>query len=230
MKHMENIGTPAAEAMYKSKKHSLDILIGLDNTKLQQYVRGSWMSHAKVNMTKTELRFVKMVVQPSLSINVSSVSASMSDVLTRLTCILKSSSPDEEGMAKVKVALAACSGSLETHPFITGMVLQAHRLVTKQQRGMENMRGRRTWETEEERQHIADAGHQLALMGGHSLLAKELGIALPTTCVDELRKYSLPCPGLALLWPETVLKENYQLLDQRFIRAHGKPKRNLDIQ
>ena len=109
------------------------------------------------------------------------------------------------------------------------MVLQAHRLVTKQQRGIETMRGRRSFETEEERQHIADAGLQLALMGGHSVLAKELGMSLPRTCVDDLRKYSLSSPGIALLWADTLLKENYQLLDQRFIRAHGKPKRNLDI-
>ena len=46
------------------------------------------------------------------------------------------------------------------------------------------------------------------------------------TVLDELHSMTLPCPALALLWPETV-QTNFEILSQRFNVVPGVGTRNL---
>ena len=46
------------------------------------------------------------------------------------------------------------------------------------------------------------------------------------TVLDDLHSMTLPCPALALLWPET-LQTNFEIVSQRFNVVPGQGTRNL---
>ena len=82
--------------------------------------------------------------------------------------------------------------------------------------------------TERERSLLADAGMQLAMASCNTGLARECGLSSTALklSLDELHLNSLPTPALAVRWPE-ILQENFQLLDQRFLRPEEAPNRHL---
>ena len=92
------------------------------------------------------------------------------------------------------------------------------------------MRGRRSNETERELSMIADSGLQLALGACNPGLAREFGLSRAALRVrlDELQRYGLPSPALALVF-DGVMKSNFDLADQRFPRTPEMPKRSMAI-
>ena len=72
----------------------------------------------------------------------------MADVIGRFTALLMSGRAKQEDMASLKVAAAAIQGKLEAHPLLHGISLQCLRLIEKQERGIDSMRGRRSSKTE----------------------------------------------------------------------------------
>ena len=111
-----------------------------------------------------------------------------------------------------------------------GLCLQARRLVEKQDRGIFNMRGRRSLETEREAALISDAALSLSMHASNLSLAREFGIAAAQCKIslEILKKYSLPCAPLAVNWPE-VIQENWLLADQRYPKAPDAPRSFLVI-
>ena len=130
----------------------------------------------------------------------------------------------------MQVASAAISGDLSNHPMIMGLALQCKRKMEKQSRGITTMKGRRSKETEKEMALIADSGLQLALGACNPGLAAEFGLARAALRIslDELNRYGLPSPALALLF-DGVMKDNFELADQRFPRNDEMAKRNMAI-
>ena len=122
-------------------------------------------------MTAEEERFVKLVVNPSLAINVATVPEQMEEIMAKMTCYLKSASAEDEKVPAIKVAQASLAGSFDSNPLVLGLSLQAHRMLSKQRRGIMTMRGRRSLESEAERQAIVDSGLQLAILGGNYTMA-----------------------------------------------------------
>ena len=197
--------------------------------RLQQYVRGSWKSHGRTKLGQDEERFIKLIVNPCVDTNVASVPHGMGDILGKLTVMLKSGSINEDHICSIKLACASLQGAFAEHPLVQGLALQAFRMVQKQERGIFHMRGRRNSETEAEREAIADSGIQLALLGANAFMAKEFGLNVKAmkTSVDQLETYSLPSPGLALIF-KNRLESNYHLIDTRFFRPQDAPKRFWD--
>ena len=215
-------------ALYKSGDKKFKEVIALPTSKLQQWVRGSFLSDSSLSSSMKQ--FVETVVRPALECNVAAVPEKMADVIARVTAILAGSEANEEDHANLKIACAALTGQLSSHPLIQGLALQCRRLVDKAERGITTMRGRRSAETERERALISDAGLTLALHAGNAALAKEFGLPAASLKIslDILTEQSLPIPALALNW-DAVMKQNFVLVDQRYDRCQGAPKRLLAI-
>ena len=92
------------------------------------------------------------------------------------------------------------------------------------------MAGRRDSCSDREASLISDAGQMLALASANVGLAREFGLSSKSLhlSLDELQKHSLPTPALAVRWPDK-LKENWELLDQRFSRSTQCPQRDLAL-
>lgn len=202
-------------------------LLEMDAGQLQQWVRESWSSDG--HMDEKLKKFYTSVVKPSLSCHVGSVTDQMAFAIQRFTAIIAGNEADEEDVVKMKVAAFALSGDLSCHPLITGLALACRRLVDKQQRGIETLRGRKATESARESALVADAGYTLALMGGNAELARNFGLPASTCKISfaDLHANSLPTPALAILSDDTM-RENFILADQRFFRESPTPKRASD--
>ena len=207
----------------------MDYLLSIDNSKLQQFVRTSWLCHKTGKITPQENKFRQLVVIPAVNVNIATVPESMQHIMCRLTTILKSTEPEDENIKQIKIAQASISGTLDNHPLIVGLALQCHRMCSKQLRGCFTMRGRRSLESDAERQAIADSGLQLALIGGNAAMAKEFGLSAASvkTKVEDLAKHNLPTAALAVMSPD-ILKTNFQLAGQRFMCPKGFPQSRWD--
>ena len=211
-------------ALWKNDDSKLKEVVKLDTNKLQQWVRASCLCDP--SGTDRYQNFVATVVKPALSCNVAAIPANLQDIAGRFTAIIKGGEASEEDAVRLKIACSAIKGELSSHPLVCGLALQCARLVNKESRGIFTMSGRRSAETEREKSLISDAGQQLAMAAGNSALARQFGISssLCRISLDELLPASLPCPALALRWPN-VLKENFQLADQRYVKAQSTPRR-----
>lgn len=199
-------------------------LLELDCGKLQYWVRTSWLCDGTGN--KQLENYVASCVRPAVKCNLASVPKNMQEITAKFEAIIRGGLASEEDIASFKVACAAAKGELAMHPLVLGLSLQCHRLVEKETRGICHMQGRRSKESPHEAALIADAGLSLAIAGANMSLARQFGVPASALKidVDELRKLSLPQPALALCFPE-VMKENFALADQRYVRERGAPKR-----
>lgn len=196
------------KAVYGHRESHMKRIMEEAMPRLQQYVRGSWKSHGKSKLSGDEDRFIKLIVNPCVDTNVAAVPHGMGDVLGKMTAMLQTGTISEEHICSIKLACASLQGALEEHPLVQGLALQAFRMVQKQQRAIFHMRGRRSCETEAEREAIADSGIQLSLLGANGFMAKEFGLNVKAmkTSVDQVETYSLPSPGLALMFKEAGIK------------------------
>jgi hypothetical protein len=199
-------------------------LLELDCGKLQYWVRTSWLCDGTGN--KQLENYVASCVRPAVKCNLASVPKNMQEITAKFEAIIRGGLASEQDIASFKVACAAAKGELAMHPLVLGLSLQCHRLVEKETRGICHMQGRRSKESPHEAALIADAGLSLAIAGANMSLARQFGVPASALKIDvnELRKLSLPQPALALCFPE-VMKENFALADQRYVRERGAPKR-----
>ena len=160
--------------LYKKDPKRMQQILDLSNNKLQQLVRASWLKGTDVHSTETQGKFMTSVVKPALRFNISTVPNCFSDVLTRFSASIASGLFSDRDVAKLKVAAGVLDGRLDEHPLLHGLSLQCMRLLEKQQRGLETMRGRRSQESCLESSLISDAGLRLAMMSNNKSLAREL--------------------------------------------------------
>ena len=211
---------------YKAYHTKVTPVLSLDVLKLQQYIRASFLHDAKCTPALAD--FIACVVKPCLMVNVSAIPEQLADIAGRFAAIVAGGQCSEQDQVDIKLAASCISGRLSGHPLIQGVTLQLQRRLEKLDRGIETMRGRRSKESELERDLIADAGLQLAIAAGNNRLAKEFGMSRDSHRIhfERLSEHSLPIPALAVCHPE-VLQENFRLIDQRMVRAPNFPKRSL---
>ena len=215
-------------ALWQENDTKLHEIMGLSTPHLQQFVRAKCtMDPSATDRYKV---FVTSIVKPALATNISSIPANFHDVIGRFTAIIRGLEASEEDHVRLKLACSALRGEMTSHPLIAGLALQCSRMVKREERGIFTMSGRRESCTERESALIADCGMQLAMASGNVRLAREFGLSAASCRIslEELHAASLPTPGLALLWPE-IMKENFQLIDQRFPRQPGAPERAWDV-
>lgn len=214
-------------ALVRHNDAKMQEIIKLETPMLQQWVRQSCMSDSSA--TDRYKLFVATIVKPSLGVCVSSIPKNLEDIVGRFTAIMKGGMASEEDLVRLRIACSAIKGELTSHPLVCGLALQCSRMINKQDRNIWTMCGRRNKRTERESSLISDAGQQLAMACCNTNLAREFGLssAALKISLEELRSHSLPTPSLAIRWPGVML-ENFELLDQRFVRPHGAPKRDLD--
>ena len=186
-------------------------------------------SHTGVLCPSTLPRFVASIVNPCLNVSVASIPANMEDLISRMTCIIRGGVASEDDGVRLKLACSALKMDLDEHPLISGLSLACARMLDKHARGIFNLAGRKDENcSERERGLLADCGQQLAMASCNSRLAKEFGLAKSALkiCIDDLHQMSLPMPPLAIRWPQH-LRENFNLIDQRYFRQPEVPIRPL---
>lgn len=172
--------------------------------------------------------WISSVVTPATNINVGGVSDSMVDIIARFQACISAGRSSELDVTNIRIALSAISGQMSKHPFIQGLLLTSMTMVDKESRGINTLAGRPETRSETERALIADAAMQLAVTSGNRRLARSLGVAACqlSMALDDLLPKALPCPGLALNWPN-VLEQNFTIIDQRYVLQPNAPKRCL---
>lgn len=161
--------------LYRRGPVGMEKTLKLSNGRLQQLLRATWLKGgSEVNATEAQSAFVSSVVQPALRFNIATVPECFSDVVTRFSASIASGLFDDRDVAKLKIAAGVLDGRLDNHPLLHGLSLQCMRLLEKQQRGVNTMRGRRSTENPLETALISDAGLRLAMMSNNKKLAKEL--------------------------------------------------------
>ena len=203
-------------------------LMTLDTHFLQQWVRASCSSDSNGN-AQYKL-FLASVVKPCLMANVSSIPANLHDIIGRVTAIVQGDQANEEDQVRLKLVCSAMKGDMTSHPLLCGLALSCSRMTEKQSRNIFTMAGRRSNCSEREALLISDAGQQLACATGNVGLAREFGLSSRAGRVNqaELQNASLPVPPLAVTWPEK-LHNNFNLVDQRFVKAPETPQRSSDL-
>ena len=214
-------------ALYRGNKKQMDNLLNSDVTRLQNFVRTSFMCDAF--STAALYEFKEIVVKPFLDIHVASVPKHLSDLSAKFAAMLAAGNLADDLMVSIKIAASAISGNLSGHPLIQGLALQTHRMMEKQSRGIDTMQGRRGNESSLEKALISNAGLQLAVAAGNSKLARHFALSSSSHRVnlEILKQRGLPTPALAVCFPEH-LRQNFVLLDQLYPRTHSSPKRDLN--
>lgn len=213
-------------ALWKAEDKTLIKIADMSTHHLQQWVRLSFLSDP-IGTPQLQ-NFISSLVRPCLRVSVSSVPENMHEIMAKFSAVIQGGQAEEEYVAALKVACSCVSGELSNHPLVMGLALQCKRLCDKQARGLESMVGRRSSESQVERDLISHAGLSLALAGANYSLAKSFGLASTSLRIDldHLKKFSLPSPALSILWPD-VLESNFELLNQRFVQEQGAPQRFL---
>lgn len=216
-------------SLWEQEDSVLKQLVSLTPQMLQQWVRGSVYKDG-ISGNEQFRFFCATIVNPCMKVSVSSIPENMQMLINRMTLIIQGGAASEEDGIKLKMACNALKTDLENHPVIAGLSLACARMTDKNQRGIWTLAGRpdKTCSARE-RELLADAGMQLALASGNAVLARSFGITpnLLKIGIDKLFENSLPTAPLAIRWPE-ILKENFELIDQRFHRPDGAPQRHLD--
>lgn len=210
-------------AYYQRAPLKIDQVLHMSSSKLQLYVRAGLKCDP--NPSDALKSFIASVVTPACDVNIASIPDRLAETVSKLSCMLKGAEGSEQDKVDIKLALSAVSGRLQNHPLIQGLILQCSRYLEKRSRGIKDMRGRRSNESDLERDLVLDAGLQLSIASNNKNLATQFGLAMDSGKVrfDVLARHSLPIPCLALDYPEQ-LAENFNLADQRFKRANLAPK------
>ena len=202
-------------------------LVQMEVSHLQQSVRKAMLSDPKISERLRE--WIQIVVRPALHVSCASVPDRMTDIIARFTAILSGDQASEQDAVNMRLATACIKGDFQSNPFIQGLALACRRKAEKESRGIFTMAGRRDRDTtSKEAELISDAGISLAMACGNVAMAKSFGLSGSSLRInlDELEKHSLPTSALAVLW-EDVMKQNWIIADQRFVRHAEEPKRIL---
>lgn len=216
--------------LHIDNKQNVNKLMTLKTCELQQFVRHCFLSANENCKNEVFDSFVATVVKPALRCATENIPETLMEVASRFSVCLSSGEASEQDLLNMKLAAASLSGKLEAHPLIQGLSLQVYRRMEQRERGVEEGRGRRSHETELEKSLIAEAGIQLAAAAGNPSLVKLFGMSTKNVSLnlDQLHSMSLPRPALAMKYPE-VLKENFNLINQRFLPAPQASKRAKDL-
>eukprot|EP00435_Cladocopium_sp_Y103_P048643 s210_g14.t1 len=207
-------------------------VVDLNPAELQNYVRSSWMCLAPQDMTSNIQLFISSVVQPTLRVNATSIDSQMKSLFSGFVKALAKQNMTvswyfmELDQVNLKIMEAACFGRLDESPLVQGILAQTIIFLEKQGRGV-GISGRPPQMTETEAQLISDAALTLSVAGNNKVLAAKLGQSLGKAKIhlDDLEKFSLPNPALALL-SSSQMSLNLQLIDQKFPRSSAaSPKR-----
>lgn len=209
-------------ALYKREEHLSDLL-QLSCSKLQQWVRASWLCDP--GHSKPLQSFVATVVKPALACAAHTLPEHMQFVMSRFLAVVSGNAADEQDAITMKLAASVLSGELQSHPLIQGLMLACHRTVKRQQEG-KSLRGRHQACTDRELALISDAGLTLALHACNTSLALEFGLPASYCRISTqaLDKNSLPQFALALQWP-SLMEQNWELVQQRYVKHPKAPNR-----
>lgn len=201
--------------------------MAFDTNRLQQWVRGSCLSEGSGN--EIYQMFCNTIVKPCMDVSLASIPKGIELIISRMTCIIRGGAADEEDAIRLKMACSALKMDLSENPLVAGLSLACARMMDKESRSILTLAGRPDKTiTEREKALLADCGMQLAMASCNYPLARSLGLAASKLKIgfDELHANSLPTAPLAVRWPET-LRQNFQILDQRFVRGQEIPERSL---
>ena len=169
-------------------------------------------------------------LRPMLQVNVSDCGGELRQLSGLFASSLVSGNLSELAQINGRIAKAACTGRLAEHPVAMGIMVQCLDLIDRRERGINSLKHPRKM-GDLEQSLVEEAATLLATNGANSAAMKELGLSKLSTLrthgkVDNLLSQSLPCPCIALVWPD-VFKDNLHLIDSIIPRSGEKPRRRM---
>ena len=204
-------------SLYQRHESKMVKLLSLKDAELQNYVRyGFRASVAKTEMPPVLTHFAAAVVAPCLKVNVWKAGSDNSALLSQLSAYLASGRLTDMEEINARIASAAISGQLESHPLLQGLIVSVMQMLEKSERGIRTLRGRPQATSETACALVADAGLSLALAGGNIAMARQFGqrVRAGQVSFDKMDEHDLPRPALALRF-EGALQDNMERIDRR---------------
>ena len=151
-----------------------------------------------------------------LQINVQDCSGELKHLAAQFAGQLTQAGLSELSSLCLKIAKASCNGSVARHPAAMGIMLQCIERIERLDRGVETMRHPRAME-DVEKGLVEEAALLLATNGCSSGMMRDFGFSRVNALrnharVDKLLEQNLPCPALALLWPD-IIRQNISMID-----------------
>ena len=181
-------------------------------------------------MLPSALHFLRLLhyldgnVKPMLKVNVQDCGGDLKKLCHQFTLGLASGQLSELNQLSVRIMQATCDGRLANHPAAMGIVLQCVDLVDREARGISTLKKPRQM-SDIEQGLVEEAAILLATNGCHKDALRQLGFSKASILrnhsrLDNLMEQSLPCPALAILWPD-VLESNLAIIDAMYERNSG---------
>lgn len=213
--------------LYLRHGKKLDVIIGLSTFELQAYVRARFLSIRKDLRSEAFSSFLKTVVEPTLGINVVSIS-DQKPVMVKARSFferyLKNAEVDELDHVAISIADASISGRLQGNPMIMGLIVSCLRVLERQDGGHTGIgltRGRVAKDSAmgsaTAKELALESGRALCLAGGNKQLLQLFGCNVRPhkgfSYTAALSEASLPVPFCAISSDD--LRNNMFLLDSR---------------
>ena len=203
---------------YKTTHKRVDAVICDDNSKLQKFVRMSWVKMGSHCLTDSSMEFLESTVKPCLLVNVADCKGETQQLANQFTVALATNQFDRHSLDGItlRILKATSSGTLTGNPTALGILLQCLDMAERGSRGSTTLRKPRQMQ-DQEKAIVEEAAIMLASNGCSDKLMRNLGFSRRTTLQTHSRLQNLldqgfPCSAVALLFPE-VVDMNFVLID-----------------
>lgn len=221
-----------ATTLYKCNTKTFDDLLSKSPSCLQSWVRTAFCHMPQKLYNAVLFAFVERVVKPCILVNVQDCNNELRKMASLFSASVQSGDLSEFGSVCARIAKAACEGKFAERPAVMGLLCQCLESVDREARGVYSMSRPRNM-SNTEKDLISEAGALLALNNCSASMMKAFGFNKQSTLrahgkIDNLLATGLPCPPLALLWPD-IMEQNCVALDCLIPRPSNLPVRRLAV-
>lgn len=218
--------------LFITNKKRFEELLEQTDEDLQSWVRKSFAKQPHYLTTPNMENFLDRVVKPCLSVNIQDCNPELRQLTSGFSSTLVNGNLSDFSELCAKIALACCQGKFAQRPPVMGILCQCLDAVDRESRGVFSMKKRRAL-SNTELDLVSEAGSMLALNNCSESMMSAFGFNRESCLrahgkVDNLHEAGLPCPALALLWPD-VMDTNVTYLDSLIKRAPNSRTRRLAV-
>ena len=127
---------------FKKHKTSTDRIASLKDIELQRFVAASFMSLPRGFRSKCMETFIDSTVTPCLKVHPGSVTEMVPEFANKFLRTLGRHNLTDSEKVNLDIALAACSGRLESNPFVMGILVKCMKHLEREERGVHGNIGR----------------------------------------------------------------------------------------
>ena len=130
------------KSFYKRNKGNLEKIESLKSTELQKFVATSFRSTPLASRSQCMETFINSTVTPCLKVHPGSVTEMVPEFANKFLRTLGRHNLTDSEKVNFDIALAACSGRLESNPFVMGILVKCIKHLEREERGLHGTIGR----------------------------------------------------------------------------------------